>query len=117
VNRGSDHVGAGRKEVLAAFHLLNSAMNRFQPELVLISAGFDARHGDLLGRLELTDSDYTELTDFVLDLAHLYANGHVVSVLEGGYSLPGHGPWRCHPLRAIAAGGHGAGCVAAGSEA
>jgi acetoin utilization deacetylase AcuC-like enzyme len=39
--------------------------------------------------LELADSDYSELTDFVLDLAQQHADGHVVSVLEGGYSLPG----------------------------
>ena len=81
--------GAGRKEFLPAFHLLASVMGRFKPELIFISAGFDARHGDRLGRLELSDSDYIELTGLVLEMAHQTAESRVVSVLEGGYSLLG----------------------------
>ena len=72
--------GAGRKEFLPAFHLLASAMNRFKPELVFISSGFDARHGDRLGRLELSDDDYIELTGFVLDMVRQSAEGRIVSV-------------------------------------
>jgi acetoin utilization deacetylase AcuC-like enzyme len=82
-------VGAGRVEFLRAFHAVAAAMDTFKPELVMISAGFDARHGDPLGKLELTDDDYVELTGLVLDLAHRHANDHVVSVLEGGYNLSG----------------------------
>ncbi len=82
--------GAGRKQFLAAFHdLLAPALNRFQPELVIISAGFDAREGDPLGRLELTDEDYRDLTGLVLEMARQHAKGRVVSILEGGYSLSG----------------------------
>ena len=81
--------GAGRREFLAAFGRLADAMRRFRPELVILSAGFDARHGDPLGRLELTDNDYIELTDLVLAMARQHAGGRVVSVLEGGYSLAG----------------------------
>ena len=81
--------GSGRKEFLRAFHALAAAMNRFKPELVMISAGFDARHGDPLGQLELTDDDYVELTGLVLDMARQHAGGRVVSVLEGGYNLTG----------------------------
>jgi acetoin utilization deacetylase AcuC-like enzyme len=82
--------GAGRKQFLAAFHdQLAPALNRFKPELVIISAGFDARHGDPLGRLELTDADYGDLTGLVLEMARQHAEGRVVSVLEGGYNLSG----------------------------
>ncbi len=82
--------GAGRKEFLAALHhQLAPAVSRFKPELIIISAGFDARHGDPLGRLELTDNDYRDFTAFVLELAHQSAEGRVVSILEGGYNLTG----------------------------
>jgi hypothetical protein len=81
--------GAGRKQFASAFDALASAANRFKPDLVLISAGFDARHGDSHGRLELTDEDFAELTGRVLDVARQNAGGRVVSVLEGGYTLTG----------------------------
>jgi acetoin utilization deacetylase AcuC-like enzyme len=83
--------GAGRKEFLRAFEALGSAMNRFRPELVMISAGFDSRRGDPLGQLELSDEDYVELTGLVLEIARQDAGGRVVSVLEGGYNLIGLG--------------------------
>ena len=81
--------GAGRNEFRAAFDDLAKAMGRFQPELIIISAGFDARLGDPLGRLRLNDEDYVELTGRVLQIAHDYADGRLVSILEGGYSLTG----------------------------
>lgn len=81
--------GAGRAEFRAAFDDLATAMNRFRPELVMISAGFDARLGDPLGRLKLNDEDYVELTGRLLHIAHECAGGQLVSVLEGGYSLAG----------------------------
>jgi len=82
--------GSGRKEVLgAAQNSLEPLMKRFRPELVLISAGFDSRTGDLLGRFTLTDSDFTDLTRTAMGIADQYAGGRVVSMLEGGYYLPG----------------------------
>jgi acetoin utilization deacetylase AcuC-like enzyme len=82
--------GAGRKEFFAAFeHCLAPAADHFKPELVILSAGFDARHGDPLGRLELTDRDYVDLTGFLMELAQHHAGGRLVSILEGGYSLTG----------------------------
>jgi acetoin utilization deacetylase AcuC-like enzyme len=81
--------GAGRADFLSAFYALAAEMDRFKPELVLISAGFDARHGDPKGKLELTDADYVDLTSLVLEMAQQHSEGRVVSVLEGGYSLPG----------------------------
>ncbi len=81
--------GAGRKEFNDAFARLAAAADRFKPELIMISAGFDARRGDPLGRFQLTDDDYRDLTAMVLGLARQHAHRHVVSLLEGGYSLTG----------------------------
>lgn len=82
--------GAGREEILGAFRskLLPEA-NRFKPDLVLISAGFDSRRGDPLGKFTLSDDDFAELTDLMLEIAETHAGGRLVSVLEGGYSLSG----------------------------
>ncbi|HLK68535.1 MAG TPA: histone deacetylase [Bryobacteraceae bacterium] len=82
--------GSGRKEVLGAIqNSLVPLMKRFRPDLVLISAGFDSRVGDLLGRFTLSDSDFADLTREVMGIADQYARGRVVSMLEGGYHLPG----------------------------
>ncbi len=82
--------GAGRAEILGAFgEELVSAAQRFKPELVLISAGFDSRHGDPLGHFLLTDEDFAELTQILLDVGEQFADGRVVSLLEGGYHLEG----------------------------
>jgi acetoin utilization deacetylase AcuC-like enzyme len=82
--------GSGRKEILGAFQTaLVPAMRGFKPEFVLISAGFDARVGDLIGNLRLTDQDFADLTDIACQIAADYASDRLVSVLEGGYWLPG----------------------------
>jgi acetoin utilization deacetylase AcuC-like enzyme len=84
--------GSGRAEVLGAVeNSLVPAAERFKPELLLISAGFDSRIGDLLGRFTLTDRDFADLTRAVLGIADRHAGGRVVSLLEGGYSLDGLG--------------------------
>jgi acetoin utilization deacetylase AcuC-like enzyme len=64
-------------------------MDDFKPELVLISAGFDSRLGDPLGQFRLTDEDFSDLTRMLMDIADEHADGRMVSVLEGGYSLDG----------------------------
>jgi acetoin utilization deacetylase AcuC-like enzyme len=82
--------GSGKAEIVRAFReKLAPAMARFQPQLVLVSAGFDGRTGDLLGQFALRDADFAELTDIVLAIAAEYAGGRVVSTLEGGYTLSG----------------------------
>jgi acetoin utilization deacetylase AcuC-like enzyme len=82
--------GAGRKEVLGAVeNSLAPAADRFRPDLVVISAGFDSRLGDPLGRFTLTDRDFADLTRAVMEIAARHAGGRVVSVLEGGYNLDG----------------------------
>jgi acetoin utilization deacetylase AcuC-like enzyme len=84
--------GSGRKEVLGAFReVLVPAAERFKPQLVMISAGFDSRDGDPLGRFTLTDHDFAELTDILMNVARQHAGGRLISVLEGGYSLDGLG--------------------------
>ncbi len=59
---------------------------RMKPQLVLISAGFDAHREDPIGSLGLEEEDFAHLTQFVLELADHWAQGRVVSVLEGGYN-------------------------------
>ena len=80
--------GAGRALVLAAMREeLEPAADRFRPQMVLISAGFDSRAGDPLGGFLLKDEDFEEMTRLVKGIAARHANGRVVSLLEGGYGL------------------------------
>jgi acetoin utilization deacetylase AcuC-like enzyme len=80
--------GAGRGQVLGAMREeLEPAAERFRPELVLISAGFDSRAGDPLGEFLLTDEDFAVMTRLVMGIAARHAQGRVVSLLEGGYGL------------------------------
>lgn len=62
---------------------------RSQPEWVLVSAGFDAHRADPLGGLLLRDEDFGALTDAIVAVANRYANGRILSLLEGGYDLDG----------------------------
>jgi acetoin utilization deacetylase AcuC-like enzyme len=66
---------------------LKEIEGRFQPDLVIISAGFDSHRDDPLGNLMLEDTDYAEMTKDVLRIAEKHSNGRVVSLLEGGYNL------------------------------
>jgi len=82
--------GAGRAEIMGAFtDRLLPAADAFRPQLVLVSAGFDARIGDTLGRFTLTDADFAEMTGFVRAIADRHAGGRLVSALEGGYAVAG----------------------------
>jgi acetoin utilization deacetylase AcuC-like enzyme len=82
--------GSGRDEILGIFREnLRQAADAFKPDLVLISAGFDSREGDPLGRFTLSDTDFSDLTRVMLEIAGTHAQGRLVSVLEGGYSLSG----------------------------
>jgi acetoin utilization deacetylase AcuC-like enzyme len=81
---------SGRKEIFAVFHdELQQAAEKFRPDFVLVSAGFDSRIGDPLGRFRLTDNDFRDLTHVMLSIAEKHAKGRLVSLLEGGYSLSG----------------------------
>ena len=63
------------------------ALDAFRPEMLLISAGFDAHRSDPLAQLLLDESDYTWVTEQLLAVARAHAGGRVVSTLEGGYDL------------------------------
>ena len=76
---------ASHREAFTA--ALRSIESRFKPDLILISAGFDSRYGDPLGKLMLQDSDFEDMTKEVLELADRCAGGRVISLLEGGYNL------------------------------
>src|SRR5579863_541642 len=62
-------------------------LREFQPELIIISAGFDAHMRDPLANLNLVEADFAWATQKLMDVADQYAGGRVVSVLEGGYDL------------------------------
>lgn len=66
-------------------------MERFRPEFLLISAGFDAHIDDPLAELAVTTAGFQRLTELVVRLANAVCDGRIVSVLEGGYSLPALG--------------------------
>ena len=98
--------GSGRDEIVVdAFrNRLVAAADRFQPELVLISAGFDSRIGDPLGQFTLSDGDFAELTAILLGIAGKHAGGRLVSVLEGGYNLSGLASAATAHVKALARG-------------
>jgi acetoin utilization deacetylase AcuC-like enzyme len=62
-------------------------LEQFEPEMIFISAGFDAHREDDLGQLGLVEQDYAWITDRVKGVARRHAKGRIVSCLEGGYSL------------------------------
>ena len=78
--------GISRRDYLATFNDgLEKIAAKIEPRLVFISAGFDAHQQDPVGNLGLQTEDFITLTDAVLDVADDYADGRVISVLEGGY--------------------------------
>ena len=78
--------GTPRKDYLALFaDNLEQFAAKIKPQLVLLSAGFDAHRLDPVGNLGLETEDFIPLTSLVLDVADAYAGGRCISVLEGGY--------------------------------
>jgi acetoin utilization deacetylase AcuC-like enzyme len=63
------------------------ALNAFRPELLMISAGFDAHRRDPLASIELDDDDFAWATEALAAVARQYSGGRIVSLLEGGYDL------------------------------
>ncbi len=63
------------------------ALRSFNPDIIFISAGFDAHAADPLAQLNLVEADYAWVTSELLSLADEVCNGRVVSTLEGGYNL------------------------------
>ena len=79
---------AGSEEFRAAIERqVLPALSAFKPDLLLISAGFDAHRADPLANLNLEDDDYRWVTERLLEIARTCCGGRVVSTLEGGYDL------------------------------
>jgi acetoin utilization deacetylase AcuC-like enzyme len=68
-----------------------SRLETFEPELIIISAGFDSHWEDDMGGFKLLEADYVWFTKEMCKLAEKYANGRIISCLEGGYELPSLG--------------------------
>lgn len=84
------HSGNGSREFREAFDIaILPRLEQFSPELIIISAGFDAHWRDPLGGLELREEDYVWVTRKLMEIADRSAQGRIVSVLEGGYDLQG----------------------------
>ena len=95
--------GSGGRELRAAVNeVWLPALEEFRPELVIFSAGFDAHAEDDMASLRFIDSDYAWVTAQVKAIADKYAEGRIVSMLEGGYSLPALGRSAVQHLRVLA---------------
>jgi acetoin utilization deacetylase AcuC-like enzyme len=80
--------GAGDDEYRNAFEqMLRPAVDRFRPEIILASAGFDGHKDDPLADIQLTGEGFRYMTRFVVEMADRHCGGRVVSLLEGGYEL------------------------------
>jgi acetoin utilization deacetylase AcuC-like enzyme len=77
--------GAAVRETIDAMWM--PALEEFAPQMVFISAGFDAHREDDLGQMGLVEADYEWITQRLVDLARRHAQGRIVSCLEGGYHL------------------------------
>jgi acetoin utilization deacetylase AcuC-like enzyme len=91
--------GAARKAALEHWF---PALDKFEPELLLISAGFDAHREDLLGGLALVEADYEWMTRELMAVAARHSQGRIVSMLEGGYNLSALGASAVAHVRALA---------------
>lgn len=86
------HVGMTSRTGSAEFRALVDetwipALEAFRPQLIYISAGFDAHREDDMGNLGLVDADYEWVTQRLLEVARKHANGRIISCLEGGYVM------------------------------
>jgi acetoin utilization deacetylase AcuC-like enzyme len=80
------------------------ALERFKPQLVFVSAGFDAHREDPLAYLNLEDEDYRWVTERLVEVANKHAQGRVVSTLEGGYNTQALARCVVEHVRVLAAG-------------
>ena len=80
--------GTKSKEFLTIFdQKVLRAIDKFKPEVILISAGFDAHARDPLANINLESEDFYKITKNIVDIANIHAKGRVISFLEGGYDL------------------------------
>ncbi len=86
------HLECGSKDVdmLRAWDKkLLPAAAKFEPDFVIVSAGFDSRKEDTLGCFDVTDDAFRRMTRTAMDVADQYCDGRLVSLLEGGYNIDG----------------------------
>ncbi len=93
--------GAGFRDAVTRFWM--PALEKFKPEMVFVSAGFDAHRDDPLAYLKLDDEDYRWVTEQLVDVAERHAEGRVVSTLEGGYNTDALGRCVVEHVRVLAA--------------
>ena len=80
--------GTTSKEFIAIFdQKVLKAIDKFKPEVILISAGFDAHKRDPLANISLESDDFFKITKNIVDIANTHSKGRVISFLEGGYDL------------------------------
>ena len=79
--------GTTSREYLNAYEFVLKRIDKFKPEFILFSAGFDAHQDDPLAQLQLNSKDFYDITKRTLKTSKNYCNGKVVSILEGGYDL------------------------------
>jgi len=107
---GNDHIinvplpamtdGRGFRDAVERFWM--PALESFRPQLVFVSAGFDAHRDDPLAYLKLDDEDYRWVTEKLVDIAERHAEGRVVSTLEGGYNTDALGRCVVEHVRVLA---------------
>jgi len=93
--------GAGFRAAVERFWM--PALEAHRPQLVFVSAGFDAHRDDPLAYLKLDDADYRWVTERLVEVAERHAQGRVVSTLEGGYNTVALGRCVVEHVRALAA--------------
>jgi acetoin utilization deacetylase AcuC-like enzyme len=108
--RGRDHIvnipvpaytgGAAVRELITQHWL--PALHAHQPEMIFISAGFDAHREDDLGQMGLVEADYAWITGQIMQVARVHSGGRIVSSLEGGYNLSALGRSVAAHLRVLA---------------
>ena len=82
------NAGTGSKEFLEIFKKkIIKPVDSFKPEVILISAGFDAHTRDPLANINLNSEDFFQITNLIVEIANIHSKGRVISFLEGGYDL------------------------------
>jgi acetoin utilization deacetylase AcuC-like enzyme len=96
--------GGGDAQYLAEFHgKILPALDHFKPEILLISAGFDAHTDDPLANMEVTDEGFASMTSLLVQSANIHCSGRIISALEGGYNLAALGRNIVQHLQALRA--------------
>ncbi len=91
----------GRAALARLQPAFEEAMDRFKPELVLVSAGFDAHRDDPLASLQFEDEDFYQITSMICAVANKHCAGKIVSFLEGGYDLDALARSVCEHLKGL----------------